>query len=170
MLARLDEVEGVKASRVDWSGRYVLLELEPEADVSRAIRGAQAVLGERVRRLPARDESSQVAAFRKGEPWMRAGESSRMSRREAEVLSGRFTERVAREAGLDEAETARLGAILREEISGAFERAHDAGGGVERLDGPIGVALAGLREKLAAFLPPEKADSVLNHLRAAGNR
>ena len=164
MLARLDEVEGVTASRVDWSGRYVLLELEPEADASRAVRKATAVLGQPVRRLPARDEASQVEAFRKGEPWMRAGESSRMSRRESEVLSGRITEQVARDAGLDEAETGRLGALLREELAGAFERAHEAGGDVERLHDQLAVALEGLPSKLSSFLSPPKAERVLKVL------
>ncbi|HET6204859.1 MAG TPA: hypothetical protein VFI25_18880 [Planctomycetota bacterium] len=166
MLARLDAVEGVEASRVDWTGKRVLLDLEPGADASRAIAEAKEVLGGRARRLAAAAEAEGVESFRRREPWMRAGESARLSRREAEVLSGRLAARIAKEVALDEPEADRFGALLREELSAAFDRAHEAGGEVGRLGGEMPKALERVEGRLAAF-PPEKAEKLRKALREA---
>ena len=170
MLARLDGIEGVEASRVDWTGRHLLLVLKPGADSRRAVAEAKGLLGGRARRLGAAEEAAEVAAFERGEPWMRVGESARLSGREAEVLSARLAAQVAEGAGLDESEAARVATVLREELTAAFERAHEAGGEVRRLDAELPEGLARVERRLGPLLPAGRAEKVRKALRDALDR
>jgi len=157
VLARLDEVPGVRESRVDWTGRYVLLALEDGADEARVAGEASSLLGDGAARLDRGREAEQVDAYRRGEPWMRAGETLRLSRAEARIIAEREGARAAREAGLDADASRRMVAVLEDELAAAFER-------VERRDGPVerglGTELPLARERALArcreFLTPEQ--------------
>ncbi|MGH7162256.1 MAG: hypothetical protein ACREID_02130 [Planctomycetota bacterium] len=127
MLARLDELEGVRESRVDWTGRYVLLALEAGADESAVVARAAKVLGEGARRLDESREAEQLGAFRSGEPWLRTDETLKLSEEEARVVGARLGEGAAAAAGLD-AEDARLFAeVVQDELRMAFGRLHADG-------------------------------------------
>ena len=130
MLARLDEVPGVAFSRVDWTGRRFLLELESSARADAIVPEARTVLGGDVRRLDPEEELAAIAGYRRGEPWMRSGETVELSRTEARLLAQRHGGDAAQAIGLDDQQTARLIAVIEGEIAAEFERIHAAGRGL----------------------------------------
>lgn len=120
-MAQLDQVDGVAESRVDWTGRYFLLKLTPGgAPDGVALRAASSLQG--AKRLDAAREAEQIAAYQRGEPWMRSGETLQLSEHEARVLANRFGTKAAEAAGLDADQTKRLLEILQEELTSAFTR------------------------------------------------
>lgn len=121
MLAQLDKVEGVAESRVDWTGRYFLLKIAPGRNPEGVATLAISTL-KGARRLTAAQEAEQVAAYRRGEPWMRAGETLKLSQYEARVLAERFGDEAARKSGLDADQSRRLKVLIEEELSAAFQR------------------------------------------------
>ncbi len=123
MLARLDGIAGVAESRVDWTGRRFLVALEtgaPEDEVATAV--AEALGGATV--LDEDDERAAVEAFRRGEAWMGAGETLRLSRHEAHVLAERHGGEAAQELGLAAPTRQELIALVERELLRAFEDVH----------------------------------------------
>ncbi len=165
MLRRLDGIPGVAESRVDWSGKFVLLGLAPGADREAVAATALALLGSRAGRLDPAAAAEQVAAFRRGERWMRAGETIEMSREEARVLSRRFAERAASEEGLATEETTRVMAALDEAISAATRRVHESGEAPRADPSRIQELLAPVEARLREFLPEDRAARVAAALR-----
>lgn len=159
MLALLDEVPGVAHSRVDWSGRRFLLELEPRGRADEIVPRARIVLGGDVRRLEPTDELAAVASYRRGEQWMRSGETVALSHAEARVLAQRHGNEAARAIGLDAQQTARLIAVIEGEVAAAFDRIHVAGRGLPADEGAL---FAGVAERTLAksrgFLTAEQAE------------
>ena len=127
MLARLDQVPGVEESRVDWTGRYILLRLKADADDGRVTTEAASTLGDGATRLDRAAESQKLETYRSGEPWLRAGETLRLSREEARVLARRFAGKAAGDAELTDEESRRVAKILEEEFAAAFDRIHASG-------------------------------------------
>lgn len=128
VLARLDAVPGVRRSRTEASGRFLLLELSPRADPQRVEASARRALGREARRLREPEAREQLDARGKGDPWLTAGEVMALSYIEGRILSARVSAEVARRAGLEVGERERLAEALRLEIFAALERAHAQGG------------------------------------------
>lgn len=171
MLARLDELPGVEASRVDWTGRLFLLELEPGADVEAVVRHADAKLGGGARRLDAGRERTIAAGHVAGtSTWMRAGETLKLSRTEAGILARKHGEAAAREAGLPPEQTGRLIGVIERETFAAFERIHAEAEGLPADYGAVfRTVLRAAIESSRAFLTPEQCEAVERALeRSAG--
>ena len=125
MLARLDAIPGVTESRVDWSGRWFLV--RADRDVSAAVRD---VLGAGARPADAAVTAEKTASFRRGDVWLKRGETMKMSEKEASVLAPQIAEAAARDASLDADARAALEPIIREEMLRLFRAAES---GVENL-------------------------------------
>ena len=116
MLAQLDGVDGVAESRVNWTGRAFLVRLKEGADEERVAAAIAPKLGASAKRV---DPAVHVASLRAGEPWMRSGETLKMSQHEAKVLGGRAAAKAAEASGVD---AGKLTAIIEEELVAAFAR------------------------------------------------
>lgn len=170
MLARVDAVEGVGESRVDWSGRYFLVRLAPAADADAVAARVTEALG-KARRIEAAAETEQIAAYRRGEPWMRSGETLRLSRQEARVLAARFGEKAAEQAHLNEDQARRLAGLAEEELIAAFTRIQGEEKGLEarfRAEWPGVVTRIGERSR--DFASEEQSKSVMRTLEHAFDR
>jgi len=165
VLAQIDKLEDVRESRVDWTGRLVLLHLKETADEGRAIREAAGALGEGTHRVGPDVETASIAAYRRGEPWLRANETLRLSREEARVIAEHEGSLAAKEAGLSSEKTRKLIALVQQEVNAAFER-------VEKSEGSVGGKLrkelkaAELRslERSREFLSKEEIERVASSL------
>jgi hypothetical protein len=165
VLAKLDKIEGVAHSRVDWTGRTILIHLENSADADTVAAQAGVHLGLGSTRLPRSREADCVESFRRGDPWLRAGQTLELSRRESKVLG----KSLAVKAGgsiLHQDDLGRLESILEEELFALFSRIH-AGEFTLQEALQKGAAESGprLRNRLHEFLSEDQAESVLNALR-----
>ena len=88
MLASLDEIEGVRESRIDHGGRHFLFVLEPGVDPALVEEKARALLPD-AHRPDARAEGEFVAGFRRGDRWLASGETRELSREEAHIRATR---------------------------------------------------------------------------------
>jgi hypothetical protein len=149
---------------VDWTGRFLLLALSPGADPVAVTEAALGLLAPRAGRLTPEAAAEQVAGFRRGERWMRTGETMLMSREEARVLSRRFAETAAREEGLSEDETARVMAALDEAISEAARRIHESGEPPRVDPARLPELLAPVAARCREFLTEERATRVAKAL------
>ena len=157
MLARLDEIPGVSESRVDWTGRRFLLHLEPGAKEERVAEAAEDALGEGAHTLDEEGTRAALEALRKGEAWMRAGETLRLSRHEAGVLAKRYGEEAAQEIDLDEAATRKLVELFERELNVAFERTHARrDGGGARIEAEVAEAGNRILDSSQSFLDAEQ--------------
>jgi hypothetical protein len=150
-LARLDALDGVQESRVSWDGRWFRLQLEPSADADRVAVEAQAILEGPEQRVDAKDAPGENAG------WWDADGTLELSLHEASELAADFTADIAAAAQLDEPKREQLGALLREELAHAFERAHAAGGGVPRLWEQLPAARAAFEQRLDFLTALEKS-------------
>jgi hypothetical protein len=161
VLAKLDDVDGVVESRVDWSGRYFLLRLESGAAANDVIGPADDVLDGDVRRLEPRKERELAASFTSGARWMRCDETIALSIEEARILAHRFGEQAAVDASLDADASAKLIATLESEITAAFESIHAAGTGLpENFDEIFASVMTNTLEKCRAFVSAEQLHSI----------
>ena len=168
MLARLDEIPGVAESRVDWTGKRFLLALEGGANEEDVEEQASVTLGEGARLLDGDEVREVLSSYRKGETWMRAGETLQLSRFEAGVLAKRFGEEAASELGLEDEQTKKLVALFEKELNRAFERMH-AGQGLEDLPVQFESAAKRILDEGARFLSSEQQDGLSGYLaRLAG--
>lgn len=167
MLAQLDDVTGVEESRIDWTGRYFLLKLTADADRGRVEEAVLVALGDGAKRAEASTETERIAAFQRGEPWMRSGETLKLSGHEAQVLGERFTQAAAKEVGLDAAKTERLLEVVRDETRRLLESLHTEGGNVsERFMKGWEPAVKRVHERSLQFLTKDEADRIETSLRA----
>ena len=157
MLASLQEVEGVAEAKVDHSGRYFLLVLEPGAEPRRAVEQARRWL-EDAERVEPSVEAALVEGYRDGERWFGPRDAERLSREEARHLAESEGRAAAAALGLDAERAEKLVRVLEQELARAFERIHAAGGGLgERADAEFAAAAARFVERSAAFLTPDEA-------------
>lgn len=168
MLARLDRQPGVLESRVDWEGNHVLIHLAPGAAAQDVVRSAAEILGESASRLDPKSEAERIASFRRGDSWMREGETIKLSRHEAGVLGARFAKGAAERAKLSPDQTKRLEAVLTEEIFAQFERMHASGKGpgdamTEQLQG----LEARFRARCREFATAAQVDAIIEELKSA---
>lgn len=168
MLARLDEIEGVAESRVDWTGRRFLLALDRGADKVHVRERAVDTLGEGARPLDDDDVRDVLDSYRKGETWMRAGETLQLSRFEAGVLAKRYGNEAAAEIGLDEEGTRKLVALFEQELNRAFDRTH-AGQGIESVPEEFEAAAKRILDSSGGFLAPEQQTSLAEYLKRFEN-
>ena len=119
----------MRESRVDHSGRYFLLALDRDANTDRIVERARDTLAD-ARRPEDRVETELIESYRRGDRWMRAGETARLSREEAHILAARHASDAASHLGLDEGKAQKLAAVMDEETVAAFDRIHAAGGGL----------------------------------------
>ena len=163
MLARLDEIPGVAGSRVDWTGRRFLLSLEPGAKESLVSERAEIVLGEDARVLGGGEERVALDGYRRGEAWMRAGETLRLSQHEAEVLAERYGLEASREIGLGEGATRRLVEVLARELGRGFERSPRPGDGGGTVADAAEICLQ-ILESSSTFLDPGQQRALEGYL------
>ncbi len=164
MLARLDAIPGVGDARADWTGRHFLVELDPGRDEKRVEADVTAALGEGARRLTGGAAEAQVESFRRGEPWVRAGETMRLSREEARVVAARLGGEAARAAKLDDARARRLTGLIERELAAAFERHHASGGGAGRT---LGLAWDEAMERVIEQAKPFMTEDEIRRARAS---
>ena len=164
MLARLDEIEGVAESRVDWTGTRFLLTLEDGAGKEQVEGRAVDTLGDGARTLDGGEVAEVLDSYRKGEAWMRAGETLQLSRFEAGVLAKRFGSEAATEIGLGDEQTGKLVALFEQELNRAFDRTH-AGRGIEAVPEEFEAAAKRILESTASFLTPDQQSALAEYLR-----
>lgn len=164
MLARLDGIPGVAQSRVDWSGRRFLLTLEGTASRGLVETEASSALGEGARLLDDVETREVLVSYRKGEAWMRAGETLQLSRFEAGILAKRYADEVAGELGLDEPRAGKLAVVFQKELERAFERTH-AGQGIEILPVEFEAAARRIQDACAGFLDGEQLAGLADYLK-----
>lgn len=128
MLARLDAVAGVRECRVDASGRFFLLELEPGANREAVLAGARAVLGRSGRPVEADEAAAQLSARDRGDPWYAARDTLALCYLEARVLSVRIGAAAASAADLAATEAERVTEAARAVLFEVMERVHGEGG------------------------------------------
>jgi hypothetical protein len=164
VLARLDEIPGVAESRVDWTGKRFLLTLEGDAAKSWVGEQASGALGEGARLLDGDEVHAVLDSYRKGETWMRAGETLKLSRFEAGVLAKRYGGEAGAELRLDEDATQKLVALFEQEFTRAFERTH-AGKGIEAVPAEFEAAARRILEPSARFLSSEQQTALAEYLK-----
>jgi hypothetical protein len=160
----LDEIHGVAESRVDWTGTRFLLTLEGDATKSRIGELAASTLGEGARLLDNDEVRDVLDSYRKGETWMRAGETLRLSRFEAGVLAKRYGNEAAAEMALGEEEKRKLVSLFEQELDRAFESAH-AGEGIKAVPAEFEAAAKRILDSSAGFLNSEQQASLADYLK-----
>jgi hypothetical protein len=150
-LMRLDALEGVRESCVSWDGRWFRLQLEPGADADRIADEAETILEGPEQRVAAEDAPGEEAG------WWNAEGALELSLHEASELAADFTADIAAAAELDDTKRDQVGALLREELAHAFERAHAAGGGIPRLWQQLPAARAAFDRRLDFLTALEKS-------------
>jgi hypothetical protein len=160
----LDEIPGVADSRVDWTGKRFLLTLEEGAGKDQVGEEAAGALGEGARLLDEDEVREVLASYRKGETWMRAGETLQLSRFEAGVLARRYGNEAGAELQLDEGATQKLVALFEQEFSRAFERTH-AGKGIEAVPAEFEAAANRILESSSGFLSSEQHTELAEYLK-----
>jgi hypothetical protein len=167
VLARLDKLEGVAESRVDWTGRIILILLREGAEPDSVAHHAAEHLGSGAARQAPPSEAETIESFRRGEPWMRAGETLELSQHESKVLGKSLAARAGGSIR-DEAHRRRLESILEEEFLAVFTRIHAGeltlGEALKRGESEIGPRI---QKRLLEFLTPEQTQSVMDSLRRA---
>lgn len=128
VLARLEGLAGVTAARVDSSGTFFWLALDPRADEAPVADLARGVLGAGARALPAGEAEEQLAAHARGDPWLTAREVMALSYVESRILAARVSEEVQRRAGGTSDEREVVAEAIRASLFAAMERVHAEGG------------------------------------------
>lgn len=164
MLARLDEIEGVAETRVDWTGTRFLLALAGGTGKDQVEEQAVRTLGEGARRLDDDEAREVLDSYRKGETWMRAGETLQLSRFEAGVLAKRYANEAAAEIGLDKGGAEKLVALFEQEFIRAFERTH-AGQGIEAVPAEFEAASKRILEASASSMTPAQHAALAEYLK-----
>jgi len=165
VLARLDEVSGVRESRVDWTGRLLLLAVERDANADEVADRATDALGGAAHRADPEVEARAIETFRAGEPWLRSGEALRLSEEEARVVGARLGARASAAAGLDAEATRRFSEIVQDELRLAFQALHDAAPDTPRDSAQeTAFRLGRVRERCGAFLDDALADRACEEL------
>jgi hypothetical protein len=123
VLARLDEIPGVRRSRAECSGHYILIELvEGFSDGVTPV--ALKVLGREAQVLTADEADVQHEARRRGEPWLTSQEARALSFVEGRMLGVRVSNAVSKEVGLTPEQQRSIADAVREEMFAHVERIH----------------------------------------------
>lgn len=171
MLAQIDAVNGVQEARVDWTGQSFLLSLDASARPEKVLAELTTILGPTAQRLQPAEEQEQIGTFRSGAPWLRAGETARMSAHEASVLAQRYATDAARDAGLDEERSGRLIALVQDELEKLFGRFEQTGLPSRDVMTAEWRELAGrVAERSRAFLTDTEVERVAAYLRDCCSR
>jgi len=158
VLHQIDELEGVGESSTSWDGRYFRIELEPGADSEHVSAAAAGLLqGEACCVTEPRGKAAPAGP----EQWYDEERTRLLSRHEAGVIASHYADVINSEVELAPDSVKRLQTVLREELELAFERAHAAGGGVDRLWDQLPEASARFEKRLAEFLTPEQRAQVV---------
>ncbi len=128
VLARLSRIPGVASARVEATGRFFWLSLQPAADAARVAALASGALGSRARVLSPAEAEAQLAAHPHGDPWLGPGEVMALSLVESRVLSVRLSDEAARTIGATAEQREVLAEAIRAELFLAMERVHAEGG------------------------------------------
>jgi hypothetical protein len=170
VLARLDSIPGVAESRVDWTGRRFLLTLDHGAQSAQVATAAAETLGQGAFALDPEETRAALDAYRRGEAWMRAGETLRLSRYEAAALAKRHGHEAAEQMLLGDAATLKLVELFERELNAAFDNTH-ASPGSASITAEVGAAADRIREASRAFLDAEQQATLDTYLaRFAGPR
>ena len=161
MLAQLEEQPEITEARVDWSGRKFLLQSSRGNVSSLALR----ILTDAGYDAKAVDAAPFVESYRAGEPWLRGGETLKLSTKEAEVLAGRWSREAGGRIGLTEEETARTESVLREELMERFRAVHEGGGIGARDRAGLHRAFGRTGDRCAAFLGESRSAELVEALR-----
>jgi len=168
VLAQIDAIPGIAESRVDWEGKHVLIRLAPGASAEGVLARATPILGEGAARLGRAGEADRIASFRRGDPWMRAAETVRLSQHEAKVLGASLSKGAAEKAGLNDDQAGRVRSILTEEITALFERMHADGTRPDEVKKEDLAALERrLRTRFGEFATGAQVDATIDHLKTA---
>lgn len=123
MLARIDELPGVRRSLAECSGHFFLVELDGASTDGVGPRVLEE-LGRGARLLPPEEAEVQHEARRRGEPWVTAAGARALSYVEGRMLGVRVSAAVSKKAGLGAEEAERLAEAVREEMFTYVERLH----------------------------------------------
>ena len=153
VLHRIDELPGVDESSVSWNGQRFRIELVAGADPGQVSAAALAVLeGDACCVTDSRGTAAPAA----DDAWFDEAGTVELSRHEAGVIASDFAAEMAAELALEPDVAVGLRAALREELERAFEAAHAAGGGVDRLWEQVPAATERFEARLVELLPVEK--------------
>lgn len=123
-MAQLERLAHVREVRVNWTGRFFLLTVDSPQNFSLVTEATLSTLGKGSRRVSQSEEQEQLQTFHRGEPWLKSGETLRMSEEERRVLAERFASRAAKDTDLDDRQKARLHSAISKELQQRFEEAH----------------------------------------------
>lgn len=166
MLAQLEGIQGVREARVDWTGRSFLLTLDDPGEPERIVTATRKFLGPTVERMSPAEEQEQIATYKAGAPWLRSGETARMSAREAHVLAERYATDAARNAGLDDERSKRLTALVQDELEKLFGKFEKTGLPSRDVMSEEWKALADrVAERSRSFLTKPELERVTDYLR-----
>jgi hypothetical protein len=156
VLERIDQLEGVEESSVSWDGRRFRIAVSRSADRDLIAAEAAALLeGDACCVMAPRGEAGQAP-----DRWFDASETVALSRHEASVIAADIAAEVEAEVPLDSETRSKLLHVLNEELELAFENAHAAGGGGERLWEQLPEAWPRFEARIAEFMAPQQADAV----------
>lgn len=127
VLARLDEIPGVAAARVESSGRFFCVALAEEA-LQSAAPLVLAALGAGARALSEGEARAQLSGRQRGDPWLAADEVMTLSFVESRLLSVRLAAAFARETGAGAEAREAVAEAIRGVLFEAMERVHAEGG------------------------------------------
>ena len=165
VLAQLEKVDGVREVRVDWTGRTLLFRVSDSADPDAVAAHANKHLGGKASRLPEPRAAECVESYRRGDPWLRAGETLQLSNHESKVLGKSLAAKAG--ASLDERSRTRLQTILEDELFALFSRVHAGEFDLkEALERGARESAPRVHQKLLEFLSPDQATAVMESLRA----
>jgi hypothetical protein len=151
VMAEIDRLEGVAECRVAWNGRRFRIVLDRGADGARVANAVAA-------RLEGRFDPDASAANE--DVWLNATETIELSRYEATRIAAEHAGEIATELALAPEASRKLESVMLEELTVAFERAHAAGGGVDRLWEQWPDAERRFQARLPSFLTPEQCTRV----------
>src|SRR5262245_8528107 len=141
-----------------------MIRLKGDAVADRVARDAAQHLGSGVARQAPPQEAESIESFRRGEPWMRAGETLELSRRESKVLGRSLAAKVGQSIQ-DKEHLRRLESILEEEYFALFTRIHDGelslADALERGGAQVEPRV---QRRLLEFLPPDQTKAVMEAL------
>jgi hypothetical protein len=124
VLARLQQVPGVRSSVSDVSGQVFLIDLEPDTAPADVQSAAAAALGREARRLTRAELQSQIGPPTRGELWIGPDDLRTLSYIEGRMVAVRVASIVGAQLALDGPGTERLAEAVREEMFAHVERIH----------------------------------------------
>lgn len=160
----MDKLTQIVESRVDWTGKYFLFEIRSGADQDLLVTELSKITKVKLRKVTRDQYADLWQSYLAGEPWMRSGETMKLSEKEAEVLGERLARTAAEAASLTESETQKLVSIVREELLESFRKIHDSAEDLSSSFAESGPFLERIRARTEEIFGPETASSVMSIL------